>query len=156
MFIDVFRWLLNLAIIAIPWGFISQVFLFYNLFFNIDWNFIWAGGNVFLIVNTVIAVQMTMHSVLLVTELPLWIMWNKFGRWIFLGVAIVYNILYTGFLTDFLLLIYGYDKEEYDDTTYGVIYTMESMFFAYNLILHFPICIVNAVVILKEFTLEFF
>lgn len=73
-----------------------------------------------------------------------------------LALALVYNTLFLGIFADFLMLLYGYDKSDYDDTTYGVIYTLESMFFAYNIVLHFPICIVNGAVILKELSLEFF
>ena len=56
MFAKVFRWFLNLFFLAIPWSFISQILLGYNLFFNIKWNFLWAGGNVWLLFNTIYVV----------------------------------------------------------------------------------------------------
>merc|ERR1712046_234067 len=72
------------------------------------------------------------------------------GRWFMLALAMLYNLFFIGTLTDFLLLLYVYDKSEY-----GFGYVMESMFFGYNLVIHFPIAILNTVVILKEFSLEF-
>lgn len=130
--------------------FIAQIFMMYNFWFNIKWNFLWAGGNVFLLANTVYMMQMTVHSSLIVIEMPIWMGSNKWGRWFELILATIYNIAFTGFLTDFLLLLYVYDKTEY-----GFIAEFESMFFAYNLILHCPIAILNFVVIFKELSLEF-
>lgn len=151
MFIKVFRWLLNLAFVAIPWGFLSQVFLIYNLWFNIKWNFLWAGGNVFLLANTIYAIQQSLHSVFLVTEVPLWMKFNKGGRWLMLALALIYNTLFLGICADFMALLYYYDKK-----TYNIEYILESMFFSYNIVLHFPITFVNTAVIMKEFSLEFF
>ena len=149
-FVKVFRWILNLVFIALPWSFIAQVFVMYNLWFNIKWNFLWAGGNVFLLLNSIYAIQQSLHSTFLVTELPIWMRYNKGGRWFMLALALLYNLFFTGFLVDFYLLLYVYDKSEY-----GFGYLLESMFFGYNLVLHFPIAIVNLVVIFKEFSLEF-
>lgn len=67
-----------------------------------------------------------------------------------LALSLLYNLVFMGFLTDFYLLMYVYDKSDY-----GFGYLLEEMFFGYNLVLHFPIAIVNIVVILKEFSLEF-
>lgn len=53
MFLKIFRWLLNLVFVAIPWGVVAQIFLIWNIWFNIKWNFLWAGGNVFLLINTI-------------------------------------------------------------------------------------------------------
>lgn len=73
-----------------------------------------------------------------------------------LALSILYNLIFLGAFVDFILLLYGYDKKEYDIDLDGLVYMMQSMFFGYNIILHFPIVIVNSVVIIKEFSLEFF
>jgi len=52
--------------------------------------------------------------------------------------------------TDLFLILYVYDKKDY-----GFFDVMEAMFFAYNLMLHFPIYFVNSMIIMKEFMLEF-
>jgi hypothetical protein len=149
-FLGVFRWIINLIFIALPWMFVAQLFMMYNLWFNIKWNFLWAGGNVFLLVNTIYMIQQSIHSSFLVTELPVWMKWNKGGRWFMLVLAMLYNLFFIGTFADFLLLLYVYDKSDY-----GFGYVMESMFFGYNLVIHFPIAILNTVVIFKEFSLEF-
>lgn len=56
-FVKVFKWILNFVFLAIPWIIISQIFMVYNLWFNIEWNFLWAGGNVFLLLNSIYALQ---------------------------------------------------------------------------------------------------
>lgn len=150
MFLKLFRWIINLFLIAIPWTFLSQLMLIYNLWFNIVWNFMWAGGNAFLLINSIYLIQMTLHSVFLVTEVPFWMHFNKFGRWAMLILALIYNFLFLGVCVDFFLLLYVYDKSEYEFMS-----MFESMFFAYNIVLHFPITILNTVVILKEISLEF-
>ena len=109
-FVLVFRWLLNLVFIAIPWAILSQLFMAYNLWFNIKWNFLWAGGNVFLLANTLYALQQGMHSVFLVIELPFWMKFNKGGRWIMFAAAMLYNLVFLGCFSDFLALLYYYDK----------------------------------------------
>merc|ERR1712224_50679 len=67
-----------------------------------------------------------------------------------MGLTMLYNTVFFFIFLDFLMLLYYYDKEEYDFFS-----LMESMFFAYNIAIHFPITIVNGVVIFKEITLEF-
>jgi hypothetical protein len=150
MFLKVFRWILNFLFIACPWTFATQLMMIYNLYFNIVWNFMWAGGNAFLIANTIFALHQTIHSVFLITEVPLWMHYNKIGRWVMVFGAMIYNFIFMGVFVDFMLLLYVYDKTEY-----GFMAVFENMFFAYNLVLHFPITILNGVVILKEISLEF-
>jgi len=150
MFAKVFRWFINLFFLAIPWSFISQILLGYNLFFNIKWNFLWAGGNVWLLFNTIYLIEQTIHSVFLTVEMPFWMKFNKVGRWISLILASIYNTLFLIMFCDFIALLFFYDKSEY-----GIGYLFESMFFAYNIIIHFPITFVNSMIISKEFSMEF-
>lgn len=71
-FLQLFKWILNLLFISIPFTFIAQLMLIYNFFFNIEWNQLWAGGNVFLLANTVFQINQTMNSCLIVGETPLY------------------------------------------------------------------------------------
>jgi len=75
----------------------------------------------------------------------------KLFRFISLVSGIIYNIGYWISFADFLLLLFYYDKDTFD-----IFYLLEAMFFGYNLVLHFPITIVNAVILMKETTLEMF
>jgi hypothetical protein len=150
-FFLVFRWLLNLFILGFPWTFCAQIMFAWNIMFNAKWNFLWAGGNVYLLANTVYAYIQTWMSVFLVWELPIYMRHAKLFRFISLVSGIVYNIGYWISFGDFLLLLFYYDKDTFD-----IFYLLEAMFFGYNLVLHFPITIVNAVILMKETTLELF
>lgn len=48
-----FKYAFNVVFIVIPMAIIETIFIGYNLFFNIEWNYWWANGNVWLLVNTV-------------------------------------------------------------------------------------------------------
>jgi hypothetical protein len=48
-----FRWWINFWCLGIPWFFFSSASNDWNLIFNIKWNYMWAGGNLFLIANTI-------------------------------------------------------------------------------------------------------
>ena len=56
-FVWVFRWAINGIIIGIPWFILSISGLVYNLYFNIAWNRIWGGGNLWLIFNTLLEIS---------------------------------------------------------------------------------------------------
>lgn len=101
-----FRWILNLITFGIPWTFISQIFFAWNVLFNAKWNFLWAGGNVYLIANTVYAYVQTWMSVFLIYEIPFYMRHFKLFRFISLCSAIVYNFLYVASVADFLILLF--------------------------------------------------
>ena len=50
-----YRWLLNALFIGLPWFAISILGMLYNIYFNIVFNRIWAGGNWWLILNSLVA-----------------------------------------------------------------------------------------------------
>lgn len=146
-----FRWILNMFTIGIPWTFISQIFFAWNVLFNAKWNFLWAGGNVYLIANTVYAYIQTWMSVFLIYEIPFYMRHFKLFRFMSLVAAMVYNVVYFVSVADFLILLFKQKKEEID-----IFYLMSAMFFGYNIVLHFPITIVNAVIFFKEVVMEMF
>lgn len=150
-FFMVFRWVLNLILIGFPWTFISQIFFAWNVLFNAKWNFLWAGGNVYLVANTVFAYIQTWMSVFVIWEIPFYMRHFKFFRLISLVSGFVYNFFYWASVIDFLLLLFQYDKESLD-----IFYLLEAMFFGYNIVLHFPITLVNMVIITKEIFMEMF
>ena len=109
-FFMVFRWLLNLVLIGFPWTFLAQIFFAWNIMFNAKWNFLWAGGNVYLLANTVYAYIQTWMSVFLVWELPIYMRHFKLFRLISVILAFIYNIFYWVAVGDFILLLFYYDK----------------------------------------------
>jgi hypothetical protein len=48
-----YRWLGNFWIFGVPWFIIAAASNDWNLFFNIEYNYWWAGGNLFLVWNTI-------------------------------------------------------------------------------------------------------
>lgn len=146
-----FRWIINLIFVGMPWAFISQLFFAWNVLFNAKWNFLWAGGNVYLIFNTVFAYIQTWLSVFVVWEMPYYMQHFRLIRLISLVAGILYNTLYLVSVADFLILLFEQDKETID-----IFYLLQAMFFGYNIILHFPITIVNLAIFLKEVLLEMF
>jgi hypothetical protein len=53
--IDVFSYIINLWVIAVPWTVIGFGMILVNVFVNIDFNRGWAQGNVYLMWNTIYA-----------------------------------------------------------------------------------------------------
>lgn len=150
-FMLVFRWILNLVVVGFPWTFISQIFFAWNVLFNAKWNFLWAGGNVYLVANTVFAYIQTWMSVFVVWEIPFYMRHFKFFRLLSLMAGIVYNFFYWSAVADFVILLFYFDKDTFD-----IFYLMQAMFSGYNIVLHFPITIVNSVILGKEIVLEMF
>lgn len=105
----------------------------------------------YLVGNTIYAYIITWLSVFVVAEIPVYMRHFKLLRFITLVAGIIYNILYWGSVADFLALLFYYDKQTFD-----IFYLMEAMFLGYNIVLHFPITIVNAMIIAKEIILEMF
>lgn len=138
-------------VVGVPWTFISQIFFAWNVLFNAKWNFLWAGGNVYLIANTVFAYVQTWMSVFTIWEMPFYMRHFKLFRLVSLVAGVVYNILYYSSVADFLLLLFKQDKQTID-----IFYLLQAMFFGYNIVLHFPITIVNAAILAKEVLLEMF
>lgn len=51
------RWVLNIFWFGLPWMFFSFIFVGWNFMINILWNKWWAGGNIWLMLNTVFAIN---------------------------------------------------------------------------------------------------
>lgn len=97
------RWILNLGFVAVPWTCSLIVFIFLNLFVNIDFNYFWAAGNFFLIFNTYYLFLQSFLSVWLVAEVPFWLRHFKPIRLFSLAAAFIYNVIYFAFFVDFIV-----------------------------------------------------
>jgi hypothetical protein len=112
-------------------------------------NKMWAGGNAFLVLNTVFGIFQAWNATLLVWEIPLWLRHNKVQRVFSLGFGFLYNLILSTTAYKFFYDVYYETKVEPFDM-------FVSMVIAYNLILHGPILFLNMVIIMKEFSLENF
>jgi hypothetical protein len=54
--VEVFAYIINLWVIAVPWTILGFLCILINVFLNIDYNKGWAEGNVFLMGNTIYAI----------------------------------------------------------------------------------------------------
>ena len=54
--LEVFAYIINLWVIAVPWTIFGFLCILVNIFLNIDYNKGWAEGNVFLMGNTIYAI----------------------------------------------------------------------------------------------------
>ena len=50
---EYYKWGLNLWFLALPWTVFGALMVAWNIWFNADWNRVWAEGNFWLISNTV-------------------------------------------------------------------------------------------------------
>lgn len=94
-----------------------------------------------------------MVSLLLALEYPLFMRSMRLFRFFSLLAAIYYNLFFGGIIFEWYRELYLEDYETYD--AYEVADVLLNMFLVYNVILHFPVVIVNAFIIFKEFSLEF-
>ena len=115
------------------------------MFFNAKFNNLWAGGNIYLLANTVYEFVQTWLSIFEVMEIPFYLRYFKAIRYLSLFSAIIYDFFYFGMCFDFIAYLYIYSKEKYE-----FLDMLQAMFFAYNIILHFPIPILDSMIIGKE------
>ena len=123
-----------------------SIMLAWNLWFNIDFKYMWAGGNIFLILNTIFIFIQGYNSVFLIFEIPFFLTLLKPLRYVSIELAFWYNIIYGIFLLKFRHII---KKEPFE----GNMFT--ALFLAYNLIINFPVIPINLSIIAKEQSLEY-
>jgi len=147
-----FRYIINVWIIAVPYTIVGLAAVVYNLYFNIDWNKMWSGGNAWLITNSVYLILMYIVSVLEAFELPVFLSAFKVVRTIAFISAWMYVISFIVGAAEWANMLYVVqDKSGYD---FGTVYI--NMLLGYNIVLHFEIIPVCLFVIFKEITMEFF
>ena len=92
-----FRWVINALFVGVPFTIYSTFSVLWNIFLNFKFNRMWAGGNVYLIFNTVFMIVQTFNAFWLVLEVPAYLDWFKLSRVYSLEAAVVYNLVYAWF-----------------------------------------------------------
>lgn len=144
------RYLVYFICVAIPWTLFGAALVATNVVLNIFVNDGWAGGNVFLIMQTAYLAIQYFLSVLLYLEIDPWLKYMKFIRIGSLFVSWVYTLWYIALS---ILLVVILDDLDGAEVTYINMYTV--MVLSYNLIFHVPVLAVNVGIILKEISMEF-
>jgi hypothetical protein len=150
--ISYYKYQLDVWLIGFPFTIIACLGLGWNLFFNIDWNKGWAGGNYWLIANTIWAVISFIASVCEAFELPIYLRGFKETRTFILFGSIIYVLAFFIVLFEWYDMLYLVtDKSEYDFLT-----VYFNMLLGYNIVMHFSIIPMNLMIIFKEITMEWF
>ena len=142
-----FRWFINFFLLGIPWFFFAALSNDYNLLWNLKWNHFWAGGNVFLFVNTIYGFIQSFLSTLIVMEIPTWLKEAKSIRMASFNAAFWYNIFYFAFFWRVRSIWVKTEEVSAND-----IFTF--LFCGYNLLIHGPIFIINLGIMMTEVKFE--
>lgn len=149
------RWYFNLGAVAIPWSIVMMGILGFNIFVNIWWNRWWAGGNIFLMAQTLYHVVMGLHTAFLLFEFEIYLrpLASKVWRIFALMTAVSTTIAYFAFILKWILMVYftSFDDEEQWDA----VSLFEAMFLGYNILLNVTILPINWLLISKEITMPF-
>lgn len=94
-YIDYYRYMINTVLIAGPWVLFGLAAVFWNLYFNAEWNRMWADGNIWLVGNTVFIISQFLVSLPLVFELPVFLRAMRLTRLYSFFGAILYTVVYV-------------------------------------------------------------
>lgn len=150
--LDYYRYLLNVFFVAIPFTALDLLCVGWNLYFNAKWNEAWAGGNAWLVWNTVYILFQGFASFMLAFELPIWLVsFRVFRFWSFV-FAVTYNFIFIAMGMEWWDMLYiTSDKTKYDFVDIFI-----NMCLGYNIVLHFSILPINFFIIGKEISMEYF
>ena len=149
---EYFKYIIDIAFIAIPWTIMAILCMGWNLWFNFAWNEKWAGGNFWLVFNTIYILGQGIGSIALAFELPIWLRFFRGLRFWSLVSAIMYTIVYAVNVFEWYDMLYIVtDKSQYDFVTIFI-----NMCLGYNIVLHSSVIPINVFIVFKEISMEFF
>jgi len=147
-----FKYLINVWLIAIPYTIVGLLCVIYNYYFNVEWNRMWAGGNYWLVCNTIFIIVEYIISVMDAFEFPIFVRNYKVTRLFaaIFGFLYIWSYMVTVFeWYDMLYLVV--DKTNYDFMTVYI-----NMLLGYNIILHSSVIPICLFLVIKEISMEFF
>ena len=151
-YMEYYKYALDVALVGIPWTIIAVLCIAWNLWFNYAWNEVWAGGNFWLMFNTVYIVSQGIASIMLAFELPIWLRTFRGSRFWSSVAAVVYTVIYVANIFEWYDMLYiVQDKSSYDFATIFI-----NMCLGYNIVLHSTIIPINIFIITKEITMQWF
>ena len=96
-YLKYYRWMANFWFIGLPYLSFCIIANIWNLWFNLKFNYFWAGANLFLLLNTFYGFMQSFYSVLIVLEIPVWLKHGKDTRMKSLNLAAVWNFAFILF-----------------------------------------------------------
>ena len=133
-----YRWVINFWFIGLPYLIFVLIANFYMLVFNIDFNYWWAGGNLYLMANTVYALVQSFLSLFFAFEIPVWLAHAKLIRMYSLMFASIWNLTFIVFWIKAKHCMEDAWEEDFD-----AVDLFEILFIGYNLAIHGPIFFIN-------------
>lgn len=126
----------------------------WNLLNNIAEDRFWAGGNWFLLWNTWVSLFQGLCSFLLVAEFPTYLgskehFESHLLRGFSASLAFIYDLVYGYFFLELFYSMYTADD------SYTVLNLITDLFIAFNILMHGPIFMINAVILYKEIRFEY-
>ena len=94
-----YKYIFNVWLLAVPFTLLGAVCVAYNVYFNFEWNKMWASGNYWLIANTIYLVITYIIAVMEAFELPIFLRAFKVTRFLATFFSLVYIVTY--FITVF-------------------------------------------------------
>lgn len=145
------KWILNVVLIAVPYSALGLGCVAFNVILNLIFNKFWAGGNIFLIANTVYLIMQYFLSILVIWEIGPWLKYVHYVRLFSLLSSYLYSLLYIAALVRYFSLILEWDGREPDVDELFLVCVI-----GYNLVLHSTVIPVNFAIAIKEFSMEWF
>ena len=68
---------MNFWFVGVPYNIFIGFANMWNLYFNLEFNYFWAGANLYLLMNTMFGFIQSILSVLIVFEVPVWLIHAK-------------------------------------------------------------------------------
>ena len=90
-FILSYRWFFNMIIVGLPWLYFSVASFSWNFVMNTIQNNMWAGGNIWLLGNTVFMFLQIVDTWFLMVEWPFYLRHTFALRWVWIIVGIIYS-----------------------------------------------------------------
>jgi hypothetical protein len=142
-----YRYLFNFFLIGVPYLIIAGLLSWFNIWFNMYLNDYWCEGNLYLLFNSIFATIQLSTSVIVIFELPMLMRTMKAFRMYSFIAAIIYDIVWFGFLMEFDRLL--------ELTEYSTAEVLTVFFIAYNLVMNVGNAFISTSIILKEISMEF-
>lgn len=151
-YLEYYRYILDIGFIGIPWTIVSVLCMGWNLWFNIAWNEVWAGGNFWLVFNTVYIMIQGIASIMLAFELPIWLRVFRGMRFWSAAAAVIYSVVYIVNIFEWYDMLYFVE----DKSTYDFVTIFMNMCLGYNIVLHSTVIPINLFIVFKEISMGFF
>jgi hypothetical protein len=97
---------MNIVFVGAPFALIGGAGVVYNLFFNIEWNKMWAEGNWWLLFNTSYLMLMYTVGLLEAFEIPIFLHSFHVSRFVLNNFALFYNTVFIILMFEWYNMLY--------------------------------------------------